>query len=142
VPQVCSKRKQGETGSTIGSTNQFGMHGTINSMGDDEKNFFYRPLTHLPVGISNYMYLNTPLKPIEAMPVHKRYWNSLSTIAKDETSHDENFMLHNMDISNAISPMKTDEECSRISYMQYMHQKVIELEQAAEMKNLTIEQQK
>ena len=55
MPQVCSKRRQAETGSTIGSTNQLGMHGTINSMGEEEKNFFYRPLSHLPVGVSSYL---------------------------------------------------------------------------------------
>jgi len=77
------------------------------------------------------------------MPAHKRYCNSLSTIAKDEISHNEDgFTLNNFDISNAVSPMKTEEEISRISFMQNLQMRVFELEQAVEAKNSIIDQQK
>lgn len=55
APQVNLKRKQGETGSTIGSSNPMHLHTTINSISEeDNKNFFYRPLNNVPVSLSNY----------------------------------------------------------------------------------------
>lgn len=44
--------------------------------------------------------------------------------------------------SNAISPMKLDEDASRISFMQNLQQRVIELEQIIEEKNSIIDHQK
>jgi len=97
-PQLSSsKRNQCETGSTIGSSHhQPNMHTTINSISEeDHKNFFYRPFTNIPIGLSNYKSKRAPTE----NQLHKRCYNSLSTIVKDETmNHEDVSTIHNFDI--------------------------------------------
>lgn len=81
VPQIHCKRKQGETGSTIGSNPLQNMHTTINSISEEDPKFF-RPFSN-QIGLYSYQ----PFKPTDPIPAHKRYCNSLSTIVKDDTLH-------------------------------------------------------
>ena len=91
-----AKRNQCETGSTIGSGNNIGnMHTTVNSICDDERNFYYKPANHIAVGMQHYQ---PKFKDAQNMP-YKRYSNSLSTIVKEDTiQNDEIISIHNLDI--------------------------------------------
>ena len=91
-----SNKKLVETRSTINSSNHpNNVHTSIHSISeDDQKSFFYRPMSYAPIGMSNYIPWNN-----NEVPLHKRYCNSLSTIVKDENTNREDFYtLNNFDI--------------------------------------------
>ena len=91
-----SNKKLVETRSTINSSNHpNNVHTSIHSISeDDQKSFFYRPMSYAPIGMPNYIPWNN-----NEVPLHKRYCNSLSTIVKDENTNREDFYT-NKSISN------------------------------------------
>ncbi|CAI2383653.1 unnamed protein product [Moneuplotes crassus] len=99
----------------------------------------YRPLSNAPIGFTSYK----PCKPSSSMGNHKRCFNSLSTIIKDETIPQEDIStIHPLENSNAVSPMKGDEEGARISFMQSLQARICDLERLVEEKKSVINQQK
>ena len=128
--QIAPRGNSGTNPPTIASTQKEDLK--IN-------NAFYRPLWNAPIGFSSYK----PWKPTESMGNHKRCFNSLSTIVKDDTIQNEDVStIHPLDTSHALSPLKTDEEGSRIYFIQNLNTRIWELEQLVDNKNKIIEEQK